>query len=184
MADLNDDGKPDVVVANAETSVSFGGPGIVAVLLNNTADTTPPVIMIAVTPKVLRPPNGRMVPVTVFGTITDSASGVNAKTATYAVKDEYGLVQPSGAITLGPGGAYLFVVYLQASRRGSDFNGRHYRITVRATDNAGNIGSKSTVVTVPHRSPECGFSERKLSRESDTDHRGLDQHCSDDRDDD
>jgi hypothetical protein len=91
-----------------------------------------------------------MVPVTVSGTITDTGSGVNAGTAAYAVSDEYGKVQPQGAIGLGPGGAYSFTVLLQASRLGMDTDGRRYEVTVRATDNAGNGGSKTGVVNVPH----------------------------------
>jgi len=89
-----------------------------------------------------------MVPVTVFGTITDS--GCTVTTAAYAVKDEYGEVQPSGPITLGSGGSYSFTVLLQASRLGTDLDGRHYTITVRASDNSGNSGSQASGVTVPH----------------------------------
>ena len=91
-----------------------------------------------------------MVPVRVSGTITDTGSGVNANSAAYSVKDEYDEVQPMGAITLGPGGNYSFTVLLQASRRGSDLDGRRYTVTVRAKDNAGNGGSKASAVTVPH----------------------------------
>ena len=149
IADVNGDGKPDLLVANLCANSCPDASGSVGVLLNNT-DITPPVITISATPKVLWPSNGRLVPVTVFGAITDMGSGVNTKTVAYAVKDEYGVIQPSGAINLGPAGTYFFVVLLQASRRGEDLNGRHYTITVLAKDNAGNIGSKSTVVTVPH----------------------------------
>ena len=148
VADLNGDGKPDVVVANAYSNGSAYG--TVSVLLNNTTDTTPPVITLSASPKVLWPPNGKMAPVTVSGTITDTGSGVNANSAAYAVTDEYGEVQPSGAITLSLGGNYSFTVLLQTSRRGSDLDGRRYTITVQAKDNAGNGGSKTSVVTVPH----------------------------------
>ncbi len=149
VADVNGDGRPDVIAANFEGP--GGGLGNVGVLLNNTAsDTTPPVITLSATPKVLWPPNGKMVPVTVSGTITDTGSGVNVDSAAYAVKDEYGEVQPHGAITLGPGGAYSFTILLQASRLGSDLDGRRYKVTIRAKDNAGNGGSKTSVVTVPH----------------------------------
>ncbi len=113
-------------------------------------DTTPPKITLSATPKVLWPPNGRMVPVTIFGTITDTGSGVNASSAAYAVQDEYGEVQPTGAITLGPGGSYSFTVLLQASRLGIDLDGRRYTVTVSASDNAGNAGSESGAVIVPH----------------------------------
>lgn len=158
-ADVNADAKPDLLLANGDS---------VSVLLNNTSfDTSPPAITVSASPSILWPPNGRLVPVTVFGTITDTVSGVNPTSPTYAVKDEYGLVQPSGAISLGPGGSYSFLILLQASRLGSDFNGRHYEITVRAKNNAGNLGSKTAVVIVPHRHPGSN-------------HEGRDQPGSDD----
>ena len=143
VADVNGDHRPDLL-----TAINGG----VGVLLNNPqADTTPPVITLSATPKVLWPPNGRMVPVTVSGTITDTGSGVNVDSAVYSVIDEYGKVQPAGAITLGAGGSYSFTVLLQAARLRNDLNGRHYAITVRASDNAGNSGSQTSVVIVPHR---------------------------------
>ena len=69
-------------------------------------------------PTMLWPPNGKMVPVTVSGAITDACSFVTA--AEYSVIDEYGEIQPSGPVTLGAGRSYLFAVLLQASRSGSD----------------------------------------------------------------
>jgi hypothetical protein len=150
-ADLNGDGQPDLVAANYCATpfpcVSFASMGV---LLNNAADTTPPVISISTSPKVLWPPNHKMVPVRVSGRIGDTGSGVNAQSARYAVKDEYGDIQPRGGITLGSDGAYSFTVLLQASRRGTDRNGRRYRVTVRARDAAGNRGAETSVVTVPH----------------------------------
>jgi hypothetical protein len=149
VADLNGDNKPDLVVA--DLSLSDGSKeGGVGVLMNNKGDTTPPVITVSATPRVLWPPNGKMVPVTVSGTISDTGSGVNVNSAAYVVKDEYGEVQPKGTITLGPGGNYSFIVLLQASRLGHDLDGRRYTVTVQAKDNAGDDGSKTSVVLVPH----------------------------------
>jgi hypothetical protein len=150
VADVNGDGRPDLVVANLYgSSLSNGSVGV---LLNNIPFcTVPPVITVSTTPKSLWPPNGRTVTVTVSGTITDTAAcAVNAKSAAYVVTDEYGQVQPTGGIILGAGGTYSFTVPLQASRMGKDPDGRQYTITVRAKDNAGNAGSASAVVTVPH----------------------------------
>ncbi len=142
-ADFNGDGRLDLAVANQFVDS-------ISVFLQPVLDTTPPAITIAVNPKTLWPPNGKSAPVTISGTITDTGSGVNANSAAYSVKDEYGEVQPRGAIALGPGGNYSFTVLLQASRRGPDVDGRRYTITVRAKDNAGNGASKTSVVTVPH----------------------------------
>ena len=113
-------------------------------------DLTPPVVNVLANPSSLWPPNGKMVPVTVSGTITDNLSGVNPSTAAFAVVDEYGSIQPSGPVSLGPGGSYSFTVSLQASRNGNDQDGRQYTITVSAKDFAGNLGSAATTVTVPH----------------------------------
>ncbi len=98
-----------------------------------------PVITISADPTTLWPPNGKMVPVTISGTMTDTSSrppsSVDASTATYAVTDEYSNIQPSGHITLGVNGSYSFTIQLQASRNGNDTDGRQYTITVRAQDN-------------------------------------------------
>jgi len=147
-ADVNGDGKPDLVIGNAPPTPG----GTIDVLLNNSTpdDTLPPIITLSPSPKRLWPPNGALVPVRVSGTITDTGSGVDARSAVFSVRDEYGEVQPSGIITLGSNGTYSFLVSLRASRRGSDRDGRHYTVTVRARDNAGNAGSTSIVVIVPH----------------------------------
>jgi hypothetical protein len=113
-------------------------------------DTTLPAVTVAVNPTELWPPSGQMRPVTVTGSITDTESGVDARTASYTVLDEYRLIQPTGPVSLQPNGRYSFTVSLQASRRGSDADGRHYTITVSAKDLAGNWGVGTAMVVVPH----------------------------------
>jgi hypothetical protein len=149
-ADVNGDGSPDLLVANFCISKNnCTGEGLVGVLLNNTPFcTTAPVITFSTTPTSLWPPNGKMVPVTISGTVTDT--GCTVKTAAYVVTDEYGEVQPSGPVTLGPGGAYSFTVLLQASRLGTDLDGRLYTITVSASNNGRKTGSRAGSVIVPH----------------------------------
>jgi len=142
-ADFNGDGRLDLAAANQFVDS-------ISVFLQPVVDTTPPIISVAVNRATLWPPDGKMVPVTVSGKITDTGSGVNASSAAYSVKDEYGRVQPTGAIALTPGGNYSFTVFLQASRRGSDLDGRRYTVIVRGKDNAGNGRSKTSTVTVPH----------------------------------
>jgi hypothetical protein len=139
-----------VFLDTAKMIICAAVPSLSPFAILEAADTAPPVITVSATPATLWPPNGKMVPVTVSGTITDKISGVNASTATYAVSDEYGSVQPSGKVTLGSNGSYSFTIQLQASRNGNDKDGRQYTITVKAQDNAGNSGSASTGVTVPH----------------------------------
>lgn len=113
-------------------------------------DTTPPRIKLFARPTKLWPPNGKIVPVTVWGTITDVGSGVLARSVEYVVTDEYHLVQPKGHLTLDPSGNYLFTVLLRATREGHDKDGAWYMIRVSAKDNAGNRGAKSLAINVPH----------------------------------
>src|SRR5262249_51104776 len=61
-----------------------------------------------------RPPNGALVLVTVNGIIEDADSSV--ANATYAVTDEYGQLQPAGALQLDASGGFS-VGLLEASRR-------------------------------------------------------------------
>ena len=153
VADVNGDGELDLVVANKCADNAFLCQiASVGVLLNNShpTDTTPPVITLSATPKILWPPNGRLAPVTISGTINDTGSGVNISTAEYAVQDEYGEVQPFGKIALDSAGNYSFTILLRAGRRGNDLNGRQYTLRVSAKDNAGNRGVQWAQVTVPH----------------------------------
>src|SRR2546428_12864866 len=94
----------------------------------------PPPVTFPPPPASLWPPNGQMfpairVPVTISGTTTDDTSGVNTTSVTFAVTDEYGTVHPSGPVTLAASGNYSFKISLQASRRGTDLDGRLYTIT-------------------------------------------------------
>ena len=104
-------------------------------------DTEPPLITVSAGTSSLWPPNGKMVPVTFSGSITDDGSGV--ADATFAVTDEYGLVQPSGPVIVGGDGSYHVTVLLEARRQGEDKNGRTYTMVVTATDKKGNRASAS-----------------------------------------
>jgi hypothetical protein len=91
-----------------------------------------------------------MTPVTFTGSVTDATAGIMPGSLTFAVTDEYGLVQPSGAFTAGSNGTYSVNIPLQASRQGTDKDGRLYTIAISAQDNAGNQTSRATTVLVPH----------------------------------
>jgi len=66
------------------------------------------------------------------------------------VTDEYGRIQPAGAIALDAHGNYSFTLQLEAQRNEDDKNGRQYTVQVSARDRAGNVGFAEVVVAVPH----------------------------------
>lgn len=70
-----------------------------------------------------------------------AASGIG--TVTFSVMDEYGIIQPSIS-------NFNATIQLEASREGSDEDGRLYTISAVASDAAGNITTTSTTVLVPH----------------------------------
>jgi hypothetical protein len=153
---INDGGPDQLLTINTST-------GIATVLINLSigsdfrhfhgfaiVEDPLPVVKIRATPETLWPPNGKLVPVTITGTVTDIGSSVNPSTVDYVVTDEYRQVQPKGSVTLREDGSYSFIIQLQASRNSNDRDSRQYTITVRALDTAGNEGSAATSVIVPH----------------------------------
>jgi hypothetical protein len=112
-------------------------------------DRTAPVVTINASPNILWPPNHKLVPVTVSGSVFDATSGP-VGSVHFQVVDEYGQVAPHGNASLGPNHTYSFVVMLPASRLGQDKDGRTLTIFVTAADNAGNRTTVHTVVLVPH----------------------------------
>lgn len=125
----------------------------VPVIQNRTAllftmpDAAPPVVTASATPSLLWPPNGKAVAVVVRGTISDTSRIADAR---FVVTDEYGQVQPAGPIVVAADGSYVVSMELVASRHGSDRDGRTYSVVVIATDSAGNEGSATVSVIVPH----------------------------------
>jgi hypothetical protein len=142
VADVNNDGRPDLIVAMAND--------FVGVLLNDTCADFPPVVTLVSSPSVLWPPNGKMISMTLSGTITAAPCATTPTVLSYTVVDEYGLVQPAGSIVPDSDGTFSVSLQLQASRRGDDRNGRQYAITVTATTNSGASASAVSIVTVPH----------------------------------
>jgi hypothetical protein len=186
---IPDSGTGGITITGIQNLTNYNYNGIVVTTINDAPtgrETTPPAIMVSANPMKLWPPNHRMVPVTVSGTITDNepgGTGVNPSTAAYVVTDEYGLVQPTGTITLGSNGSYSFTIQLQASRKGDDKDGRQYLLTVSAEDFAGLKGSSSTLVIVPHNQRHDRKHHRKHDREDDREHDQRDDQDHDERDD-
>lgn len=138
----------DVAVDSSGHAYVIGmGSGGDYVTIKYQGDTEGPIISILHTDNVW-PPNGKTINANINGTIVDNGSGV--ANASYIVEDEYNEVTPSGTISIEPSGNFSLGVPLEASRRGSDVDGRVYTINITALDNAGNLSTKSTVVTISH----------------------------------
>jgi hypothetical protein len=129
----------------------FHGPNLI--LLNTAADdNAPPALsMSSPSPAVLWPPDHRLVPVTISGTVFDEDSGIES--AWLVVDDDYEAGTTSHDITdlLGPQGGFEVVLELTAWRDGGDPDGRQYAIELHASDVAGNDAAPVGVaVCVPH----------------------------------
>ena len=92
----------------------------------------------------------RIVRLAISGDIMDQLSGVDASRAAYMVKDDDGVLQTSGALTLATDGTYSTVVSFKRTRHREDAHEdeherdrNEYKIIVSAKDNAGNQGSVS-----------------------------------------
>jgi hypothetical protein len=110
-----------------------------------------PVVDLLTDPVCLWPPNNKLVPVKIFGTVLDAGSGI--RSIHIEVMDEYGTCQPV-VTDIGTGeivnGNWERTIQLEASRKGNDKDSRMYTIRVTATDNAGNVTTKEIIVIVPH----------------------------------
>jgi len=109
-------------------------------------DMAAPVISgVSSTPKVIGPPNHKMIDVTIGYQATD----VNGATCTLSVaSNEPVNGQGDGNTSADWNVIDAHSVQLRSERAGGG-NGRIYTITIRCTDPSGNMGSATTTVTVP-----------------------------------
>jgi len=113
-------------------------------------DSTVPVLTVSASPSRLFPPNHKIIRATISGHVSDASGGV-PNSVRYTILDEQNPSRPTtGTARVDANGDYAFTVPLQASRSGQDKDGRQYTIVVSSTDEAGNTGSTTTVVTVLH----------------------------------
>jgi len=178
-------GAGGITITEVHDITTYEYNGIAVTAVNDAPiESTPPTITISATPGKLWPPNHSFVPVTISGMMKDTGgSGLNLNTATYIVTDEYGLVQPKGAVAVSSDGSYFFTVKLQASRQNDDKDGRQYIITVSIEDKAGNKGSSSTHVIVPHDQGHDRKHNPKHDRDDDRKHERDRDQKHDERDD-
>ena len=126
------------------------GTGGVTITGINGVPQTPLTITCIATPNILWPPDGKLISVTISGSVTAGTSPLASNTTSFSVADSEQQIQSSGSITLASDGSYSFAVSLPAAREGSDKNGRQYGISVQSGDQTGNQASCSSVVSVPH----------------------------------
>jgi hypothetical protein len=100
----------------------------------------------------LRPADRRVVAVDLAGTVSDDLSGVDPSAVTFRVMDEYGIVQPSGPISLVDG-HYSLKLKLDGTRKDKDPDARRYDIFISAADNASNKTLASWTVMLPKNFP-------------------------------
>jgi len=132
-----------IVVDDAGNTAAFTTPAV-------NIDVTAPTLTITPALGSLWPPDHKLVTDPVSGIVADPIAGIDPDSLTFTVVDEYGAVQPSGAIAVHSDGSFGFGAVLQADRLGTDLDGRVYRIIVSGRDRAGNAVTASAIVIVPH----------------------------------
>lgn len=127
------------------TATDSEGEETTAEIIVTAEDTLPPkIVSLTANPKVLWPPNHKMVNVRVNAEVTDLCDE-SPKWKIVSVKSD----QSGGDADIKITGNHT--VSLRAEREGKDKDGRTYTIKVVATDDAGNKSEPKTVtVKVPH----------------------------------
>lgn len=111
---------------------------------NSSYDHTNPEVSFDVTPKIIWPPNGKMVDVNITGNIIDE----NPYLINISVDDEYDVIEPT--LTSYNQTEYSQTIKLEASRKADDKDGRLYKINILVKDLAGNTAQQQFEVIVPH----------------------------------
>jgi probable HAF family extracellular repeat protein len=167
------DGMPEEILLGATGSVPVSGDGVHEVVffavdgaggteapqtLTVRVDTTPPVVDASVSPAVIWPPNGRLVPVTLAGVLHDAMTP-GGEPVTVAVSSA-GMPALVLATTTDAAGAFsvTFDVTAKSGPHGADFV---YTVVVTSQDAAGNVGSETLSVVVTHDKPHGAGSDDK-----------------------
>ena len=112
-------------------------------------DKSAPTVSLSANPSAIKPPNGKMVPVTLSLDGADAVSGLAS--VSYTVTDEYGatLSIPTRNLS-GNSASWTETLLVEARREGSDRDGRLYTVTATLTDVAGNTSTATATIVVSH----------------------------------
>jgi hypothetical protein len=114
-------------------------------------DRTAPTLTAATNPAGVNRGGGSQI-VTISGTVTDALSGVvtGTGTGTYTLTDSKSATVVNGTFNIAANGTYSFTRSISRSNSGpsTTANRRIYTFTVRATDVAGNVGTRTTTFYV------------------------------------
>lgn len=125
----------------SDTSVSAS-----ATINNAPACAGAPSVAATATPTTLWPPNGKLVTISVSGSVTPQQNCAMPEYVSFAILDEYGEFDTDLTGEPLTNGAFAFTVQVEASRLGGDADGRHYLITLDTPDG----GNNEIGVLVPH----------------------------------
>jgi hypothetical protein len=107
----------------------------------------PTVEITSVSPDAIWPPNNKETEVVVSGYVT-VPEGCTLESVIYAVDDEYGVYTGSGDLSVAGDGSFELIMTVEASRLGSDKDGRTYGVTISATDEAGDASASAAAVVL------------------------------------
>ena len=140
------------IFAKAMSSHGYAdeGPGVyLEVLVPSNCSAKPEFQITEFGPDVIWPPNHSIEEVYVKGTLS-MPEGCTLFDVGYSVDDEYGVYSDIGSITVDTDGSFTALIPVEASRLGSDKDGRHYTITFYAENEAGLATSEDLESLVPH----------------------------------
>lgn len=100
-------------------------------------------------PAFIWPPNYKTVDITVYGKII-LPENCTLLSSQYSLIDEYGVYSASNSLNVDADGNFSLAIPVQASRNGSDEDGRLYTLMLTAQDEAGSSQSATISSLVPH----------------------------------
>lgn len=135
--------------AQSTHDLPLKGAGIAfEVVVPSRCSAVPQISVESVTPQIIWPPDKSVTQVIASGTIT-APEGCTLAEMGYVIEDEYQQFSSMGEFQLD-GGAFAVALPVEAMRHGQDKDGRHYRLTIYARDEAGVASSPDFEVVVPH----------------------------------